>query len=358
MNNITALAKIESARKIGALIFVDKEWLEEKTPLYKMETTELEINKEKECFNISGKFMPKREVVDRIGESSGIDFILGETKSNTVHDDTCGKRTVYTAYAQGRRLLPDGSWRTSSRCDYEFDPVLRAMLDYDVTELTEATKQKQRKDRAGRPYGSTLARYILELQKVAAQRANTGARLRVIRELVGIPIAFEGNDLDKPLYFGRIVQNTDYILKTPEGRNMATAKALGLDVAALFGAKRALPPAEPAAGANGEGYINVTPEPETTKSATDEAKSETIPDFEAPPSTIAEPQPSEFENLTHSLNEFIAGYSRELNVTTASGANPYNSALAELKNPNATIETRKDMIDRLRKFLKAKGVNV
>jgi hypothetical protein len=145
MSNSTALTKIEKAQKDGALVFVDKDWLEEKTPLYKPETTELAINKETECFNISGKFMPKREVVDRIGEASGVDFIFGETKSTTVQDDTCGKRTVYTSYAQGRRLMPDGSWRTSSKCDYEFDPVLRAMLDFDVTELTEETKQKQRK---------------------------------------------------------------------------------------------------------------------------------------------------------------------------------------------------------------------
>jgi hypothetical protein len=87
MNNTTALTKIENAQKAGALVFVDKDWLEEKTPLYKPETTELQVNKDTDCFNISGKFMPKREVVDRIGEASGVDFILGETKSNIVQDD-------------------------------------------------------------------------------------------------------------------------------------------------------------------------------------------------------------------------------------------------------------------------------
>jgi hypothetical protein len=312
MNNTTALTKIENAQKAGALVFVDKDWLEEKTPLYKPETTELPVNKETDCFNISGKFMPKREIVDRIGEASGVDFIFGETQSRIVEDDACGKRIVYTSYAQGRRLMPDGSWRTSSKCDYEFDPVLRAMLDFDVTELNAETKQRQRKGRDGKFYGSTLARYILELQKVAAQRANTGARLRVIRELVGMPTAFEGKDLNKPLYLGRIVQNTDYILKTPEGRAMATAKALGVDVASLFGAKK--PTIDSSTGTDDITPAETTkPEPEgsngkgnDTANLAAEAAADDEPDF--PTDTEGEPQQkpeTEFDRLTATLEEYM-----------------------------------------------------
>jgi hypothetical protein len=357
MNNNTALMKIEKAQKEGALVFLDKDWLEEKTPLYKPETTEIEIKKETECFNISGKFMPKREVVDRIGEASGVDFIFGETKSNTVQDDTCGKHTVYTSYAQGRRLMPDGSWRTSSKCDYEFDPVLRAMLDFDVTELTAETKQKQRKTRDGKPYGSTLARYILELKKVAAQRANPGARLRVIRELVGMPIAFEGKDLDKPLYLGRIVQNTDYILKTPEGRAMATAKALGVDVAALFGAKK---PALPSAAADtGEPYTPAeTVEPESETSAANlaaEAAADDEPDFPAENEGESQRQETEFERLTGILEEYMS-FEEYLDVPTKSGVNPYKLAQTELASKNATEESRTKMINRLRDYLVSRKV--
>jgi hypothetical protein len=365
MSNSTALTKIENAQKAGALVFVDKDWLEEKTPLYKPETTALEINKETECFNISGKFMPKREVVDRIGEASGVDFIFGETKSSVVQDDACGKRTVYTSYAQGRRLMPDGAWRTSSKCDYEFDPVLRAMLDYDVTELTTETKQKQRKTREGKPYGSTLARYILELQKVAAQRANTGARLRVIRELVGMPTAFDGKDLDKPLYLGRIVQNTDYILKTPEGRAMATAKALGVDVAALFGARK--PALAPSDGDGFAGSIpsDEAPEPENENgkevaNLAAEAAAADDPDFPDEPTGPGSPpqEKTEFDRLTDGLREFLEGYKTELDVTTKTGRNPYKLAQEEMSSLAATEETRRAMIERLRSYLKAKGINV
>jgi len=357
MSVTTALTKIEDAKKLGALIFVDKEWVTEKTPLYKPEVSEIKINMENECFQISGKFMPKREVVDRIGEASGIDFIFGEVRNITVEDDTCGKRTVFTAVAQGRKLMPDGSYRTSSKCDYEFDPVLRAMLDYDVTELTEQTKQRRKTNSRGEPYGSTLARYILELQKVAAQRANTGARLRVIRELVGMPVAFTKDELGKPLYFGRIVQNTDYILKTPEGRTMATAKALGVDIATLFGK-----PSLPSATAAQEADYTVTgaapTEPEQQKpednssgdNLADQAAGEDV-DFPVDETEVQQAEKSKFEEFSIVLEQYMDSYKEHLNIVVNNGVNPYELAMNERNNKNATVESRSKMVTRLRDFL-------
>jgi len=357
----TALTRIEDAKKSGALVFVDKEWVTEKTPLYKPEVSEIRINMENECFNISGKFMPKREIVDRIGEASGIDFVFGEVRNITVEDDTCGKRTVFTAVAQGRKLMPDGSYRTSSKCDYEFDPVLRAMLDYDVTELNEQTKQRRKTNSKGEAYGSTLARYILELQKVAAQRANTGARLRVIRELVGMPVAFTKDELGKPLYFGRIVQNTDYILKTPEGRTMATAKALGMDISALFG-KQQLPPA-PAQDADytvtGTGEPEPEQKPEDNGNAANlanEAASDEDVDFPADESDAQKAEKAKFDELTLNLEQYMLTYKEVLNTTVKSGVNPYVLAQNEMNDKNATYESRSKMIERVRTFLISKHV--
>jgi hypothetical protein len=353
----TALVKIEDARKSGALIFVDEEWVAEKTPLYKPEITEMKIDKDTDCFNISGKFMPKRETVDRIGEANGVDFIAGETSSTVLEDSICGKRTVFTAYAQGRKMLPDGSYRKSSKCEYEFDPVLRAMLDFDVTELNEQTKKKQRVSQKGVAWGPTLARYILELQKMAVQRANTGARLRVIRELVGMPTAFDGKDLDKPLLFGRIVQNTDYILKTPEGRAMATAKALGVDIPALFGSKKGALESSPSQPDNSP--MDTPPEDtETTTHGDAAAEAASEPDFDDPADAATEKEETEFDRLTAVLNEFLEGYREALDITTSSGKNPYKLAEEELADKAATVETRTNMIDRLRNFLKKKGYDV
>jgi len=352
MNGTTALARIEEAQKNGALVFVDKDWVTEKTPLFKPEVSEIKLDKDNDCFNISGKFMPKRELVDRIGEASGVDFVFGEVRSVTLDDTACGKRTVYIAVAQGRKMMSDGSYRTSSKCDYEFDPVLRAMLDYDVSELTAQTKQKRKKSSKGEEYGPTLARYILELQKCATQRANTGARLRVIRELVGMPTAFSLKDIEKPLYFGRMVQNTEYILKTPEGRSLATAKALGLDIPALFGRPQIVD----------SETINVTPsdsQPNNeTPPNTNQAEGSDEPDFPDEPTGPGSEKEDAITQKGLLIEQLMITYKDALNVMSKNGKNPYNMAQEELDNSNATIESRESMIKRLYDWLKNKGINV
>ena len=117
----------------------------------------------------------------------------------------------------GERAVHKRSWYAGA--------WLRAMLDQKVVKLNEQIRR-------------TINRTILELTKVARQRAATGARLRVIRQITGMPSAFEKAEIEKPFVFTCVVQNTDFILKTPEGRAMATAQALGWDEASLFGAKK------------------------------------------------------------------------------------------------------------------------
>jgi hypothetical protein len=357
MNGATALQKIEKARNSGALIFVDQGGMEENTPLYKLDVTEMAISKDEDCWNISGKFMPKREIVDRIGDACGITFILGDTKA-LPFEDGIGKRVIYTAFSQGQKLMPDGTYRKSSVCTYDFDYVLRAMLDYDVTELNETTKQKRRTTREGKPYGSMLARYILELQKVASQRANTGARLRVIRELAGMPESFAEKDIQKPLYFGRMIQNTDYILKTPEGRAMATAKALGVDMSALFGSRKPMldgaAPAEAVVVGNTTNWEDTGGDPQTenTTDMAGETAADDVPDFpdNSQPEGQGRKEETELEHLTVVLEQYMT-YKEYLDVTTKSGTNPYKLAEAELNSKTATEDSRRTMIDRIRKFL-------
>ena len=152
-----ALAVLQGAVKNGALTFVTKEDCMAVTPLYKPEISviNLKLPKDKndtsaDVYNISGKYMPKREIVDRIGEATGLVFIHDgcRTWTETYEDDIAGKRTVYISEPQAKKRMSDGSWRTSSVQTYEFDPVMRAMLDYNVTELNAQTKQT--KDRWGK----------------------------------------------------------------------------------------------------------------------------------------------------------------------------------------------------------------
>lgn len=201
-----AIAIIDKARANGALVYAPQNL--DTPPLYKAEATIIQAKPE-EFFNIQGKFMPSKAVVDRIGEAAGVDFIAAQCSVNTeLREDDFGKRTVFIGSAQGRTRLPDGSWRTSTVEEYEFDPLLRA-------------KMEAKGD-------SDVPRKYMELAKVARQRASTGARVRVIRQLTGMPVTFTQADVSRPLVFSRIVQNTDFILETKEGRAMAIAAAVGV----------------------------------------------------------------------------------------------------------------------------------
>ncbi|MGP1444330.1 hypothetical protein [Treponema sp.] len=382
-----AIAVIDNAQQKGALVFVTREDCVGVTPLYKPEVTVINLRLPKakydndaDVYDIQGKYMPKREIVDRIGEATGLVFIREGCRTWTElrEDDIAGKRTVFMSEQQAKKRLSDGSFRTSSVQTYEFDPVLRAMVDFNVTELNAGTKQTKLRDG-----GKTLAQTILENTKVARQRAETGARLRVIRELTNMPTAFSKTDAAKPLIFGRIAQNTDYILQTPEGRAMASAQALGIDVAALFGGRK-FPAAEQ------EALVSAQPVPEAL-SAAGEAENEETYLLEAQtsadessytadmqgtngseekelfdPAGSAEQAPerangnSEFETLTEALDQWCEAYRELLNVTLKNGSNPYQLAQAELDANNfaATVETRKAMIVRIKKYLEANGVRI
>ncbi len=373
-----ALSVINGAVKNGALTFVSAEDCMAVTPLYKPEVTIIQLrlpqgkdDPNSDVYNISGKFMPKREVVDRIGEATGLIFIHEgcRTWTESYDDDIAGKRTVYISEQQAKKRMSDGSWRTSSVQAYECDPVMRAMLDYGVTELNAQTKQQ--KDRWGK---KTLAQTILEYTKVARQRAETGARLRVIRELTNMPTAFSAADAAKPLVFGRFAQNTDYILQTPEGRAMASAQALGVDVASLFGGRKlpaqetetpapAIPSNEPAEAlpettevpVEYEGYSDEgadaafdsphTSEPESTSSLAEQA---------AGAAKTTATDVNEFDALTQSLKQWISTYKDLLDGKFKNGVNPYQIALDELdeNNFNASVESRKLMIQRVKDFLR------
>jgi hypothetical protein len=355
--NVTkALTVLKDAVKAGALAFVTKEDCMAVTPLYKPEITVIQLrlpadknDQNADVYNISGKYMPKREIVDRIGEATGLIFIHEgcKTWTETYDDDIAGKRMVYISEQQAKKRMSDGSWRTSSVQAYEFDPVMRAMLDYNVTELNAQTKQTKNK------WGKTLAQTILEYTKVARQRAETGARLRVIRELTNMPTAFSADDAKKPLVFGRFAQNTDYILQTKEGRAMASAQALGVDVASLFGGRRI-------ETTENEKPAQVTAETRAALPETD-AEFEDV-SYEGADEAFSgtATQSGGFDELTKTLREYCETYKEKLDGTLKTGVNPYQMAMEELdpNNFNASVETRKAMIQRVKDFLKIRGIEL
>ncbi len=216
-----AISLIKKARDGGALIFAPQNL--ECPELYKAEVTEIKARPD-EFHDMKGKFMPNRSVTDRISEAAGIDFIAEKCRvapeiREEMPEFDLPRRTVFIGYAQGRMRLPDGSWRNSTVSEYEFDPMLRAVKEGKGAKSREA----------------------LEYSTFARQRASTGARLGVIRQLTGLPVSFTREEVAKPLVFSRIVQNTDFILGTKEGRMMAIAAATG--VAGLLYGRQAGQPA-------------------------------------------------------------------------------------------------------------------
>ena len=221
MENRNALAIIDAQRKNGSLVFVNDEEIRTQRMFIPQVTVIPAGPGDFHDKPIQGKYMPKSHHVDRIGEGAGIEFVA----------EHCGTRmegdSVYVGSAQGRRRQSDGTWRTSSKQEYEFSVNDRAEEDF----LKDPDKYKT--DIAKR-------KHVLELKKVARQRASTGARLRVIRELTGIPIAFGPDDVKRALVVSRIALNTDAMLDDPATRHAAIATAIG-STREIFGPGRSEP---------------------------------------------------------------------------------------------------------------------
>jgi hypothetical protein len=197
--------------------------------------------------------------------------------------------------------------------------------------------------------------------KFGRQLANTRARNRVIRKLVGLPISFKEADLNKVFFFARIVPNLQAIASTPQGAILAASKALNLDVSALFGAKKSelisglqtpapqlgspetLPPEESPGNADS-----------TAADLAAEAAADNEPDFPEDEGDTRQEE-TEFDRLTGTLEEYMS-FKEYLDVTTKSGTNPYKLAQDELARKTATEESRSKMINRLRDYLIAKKV--
>ena len=205
---IAAAQMVEKYRSEKALVFVNAEDLQTHS-LFIPEVTMLAVARD-EFHSFSGKLMPKSHVVDLIATASGVSFIAAECSTRKEGEST------WIGRAQGKKRLPDGTWRTSEAREYEFDVETRAELDF-------------LNDKKNLYNTDTAKRYhVLELKKFARQRASTGARLNVIRELVHIPTAFKPDDIEGgQMVFARVALNTQRMLEEPEMRNAIIKNAIG-----------------------------------------------------------------------------------------------------------------------------------
>jgi hypothetical protein len=232
--------------------------------IFRTEITVMPIDT-KECHNIGGNLVPNKAVTDRMSDAAGIDFVSNEQTGVSIVPGT----RKYVGRVRGRKRNPDGTWRYSPVCEYEFDIDVRAEEDF----LRDAAK-----DKADQKYTTETAKklHVIELEKAARARADTGARLRAIRELIGMPTGFKPADISgKKLVFSRVAVDANRLLQDPEMRRQTIQHALGV-TENLFGPKepRNVTPAklaieaapesmEPAAQAETQPAAEAEPVPET-----------------------------------------------------------------------------------------------
>ncbi len=241
-----AVALVEKYRSENAMVFVQAEDLQTQK-IFLPEIVKIHATAD-DFHNISGQFAPKGYMTDRIGEAAGVSFIA----------EGCGMRiegdNTYIGWAQGKRRQPDGTWRTSPVCYYEFDVDVRAAEDF----------AKDKKGFYTTP--AAQAKHKIELKKYACQRANTGAQLRVIHKLVGLPSSFKNGDIQRAMVFSRVAINTDQLLADPATRGVAINQAIGAQKD-IFGPQER----------------NVTPPQEALPEPAEQPQEEAADDFDAPP---------------------------------------------------------------------------
>ena len=111
---------------------------------------------------------------------------------------------VWVGRATARRMARDGSTQTMV-AEYEWDAELRA------------------EENAKAASGPKYDRELMQCRKFGRQRADTGARLRVIRALTGIPTAFKQADLKRPLVLARCSRDTEAMMAGPGAAGAAGA---------------------------------------------------------------------------------------------------------------------------------------
>ncbi len=141
---------------------------------------------------VNGKMMPQAHHVHRIAIAAGITF-------ETVHMEK--DETSWTTTVRAFRRDTDGTIaHVDGSCNYDW---------------------VDRKSEGG-------------LKKFALQRAETGAQLRAIRKILGIPTAFDRDNFERAIVVCRIDVNTDAMLDDPGMREAAIDHALAAGKS-LFG---------------------------------------------------------------------------------------------------------------------------
>jgi len=200
MADTKALEVIKQYQSKGALVFIDENDLQPQRMFRTVTTMIPVVRSDFHDQPINGEMMPKAHHLHRIAEDAGITFDTIDIKKN---------ETSWTVTARAFRRGPDG---TIGHVD--------ASYDYDWVDRAKDGPKK-----------------------FALQRAETGAQLRAIRKILGMPVAFSKDNFERAIAVCRIVINTDEMLDDPGMRQAAISHAVGA-TRNLFGPDRNVTPRE------------------------------------------------------------------------------------------------------------------
>lgn len=222
--------------------FIKPSHLEELSPLLEVHIEAIEVSKA-EFHDLAGSYMPHKETLDKFAAAAGVSY-------NQVSESTRKEgEGCYVGRSQAMVMGPDGKMILGDVCEYEFDVDVR-LAELEIKGKTVWNDGQK----TTRPYEpKELAAERIQLQKVARQRANTGARNRATVSILGMQTGFKGlfqkNDSDSKsvtFLFSRVIVNA----KNELVMNRMLDGIAG-NTAALFGpqaAPRALPAAPAHAG--------------------------------------------------------------------------------------------------------------
>lgn len=183
----------------------------------------LRVDLEADTYEVDGgKRAPNARFINRVAAGAGINF-LHATRLDDGRDASLAHATVL---AEMRR--PDGS-----------------MIRTTGSKRVSALAYVAQKYGADWKSSDKAVKFYTQFCKFVAERAETGAKVRAVRGLLGMKASYTVDELRKPFIIPQIQMNAEAIAADPDGRRMLLASAVGA-IGTVFGNGNGAAPALPA----------------------------------------------------------------------------------------------------------------
>ncbi len=233
------------------------------SPLYKYHVELVPVRLEKDAedtYWTNGGYALRKGLLNRLALAAGVQFIESGTYGTRID------RVTYRARAQGAIKRADGTWSRSEVDQKEIcleDEEEKFRADFIRKAAKGITDQKAAQDAADifkgtwvtttDKWGNQVNAFIVDesdrdryvehatrenmvlLKKTWAEKAMTGAKLRVIRALLGIKGSYTKSELSRPFAVPSVIFSPDY--SDPEIRKMMIAQGMN-SAANMFGSSQ------------------------------------------------------------------------------------------------------------------------